>query len=82
MRYALGGHAMTQSQPDARHLAEQALQAQAQGDTAAADALFARAQALDPDAVAAVLREHDAAHEPDARDQRTFDADRPAQHAG
>lgn len=67
--------------PDARALAEQAVQAQAAGDDAAADRLFAQAQAIDPDAVAAVLRETDTAHEPDSRDQRTFDADRPEQHA-
>lgn len=72
---------MNTTQADARHLAEQALQAQAAGDRAAADRLFTQAQAIDPDTVTAVLREADAAHEPDARDQRTFDADRPMQHA-
>ena len=71
---------MTGPHTDARRLAAQALQAQAAGEAAAADRLFAQAQAIDPDAVAAVLREADAAHEPDARDQRTSDADRPAQH--
>jgi hypothetical protein len=72
---------MTDSKPNARQLAERALLAQAAGKTAEAESLFAQAQSLDPEAVADVLREHDAAHEPDSRDQRTFDADRPAQHA-
>lgn len=71
-------------QPDtaseARALAMQALEAQAAGRDDAADALFARAQGIDPDAVAEVLREYDAAHEPDSRDQRTFDSDRVEQH--
>lgn len=38
-------------------------------------------EAQQADAVAEVLAEHDAAHEPDARDQRTFDGDCPEQHA-
>ena len=64
----------------ARALAEQALQAQAAGRDDDADRLFAEAQRIDPEAVADVLQEHDAAHEPDARDQNTFDRDRPVQH--
>ena len=39
----------------------------------AADRLGAEALQLDPVAVAEVLAEHDAAHEPDARDRRTAD---------
>lgn len=66
----------------ARNLAEQAVRAQAAGNNAEAERLFAEGQRADPDAVAEVLAEHDAAHEPDARDQRTFDGDRPEQHAG
>lgn len=62
----------------ARALAEQALHAQAAGNTDEADRLLAEAQKLDPDAVAAVLGEHDAAVAPDARDTPTAnqDADR------
>ena len=64
----------------ARQLAERALEAQAAGRDDEADRLFTEGQAIDPDAVAEVLREHDAAHEPDSRDQRTFDRDRVEQH--
>ena len=42
----------------ARSLAEQALSAQAAGDDAEADRLFAEAERADPDAVVAVLQEH------------------------
>ena len=71
----------------ARALAEQAMHAQAAGRDAEADRLFAQAQQIDPDAVAAVLEEHDAALAPDARDQPTADQDaerltRPAGPAG
>lgn len=52
----------------ARTLAEQALHAQAAGQVSEADRLFSEAQRLDPDAVAIVLSEHDAALAPDARD--------------
>ena len=64
----------------ARALAERALREQAAGNDAEADRLFAEAQRIDPGAVADVLEEHDAVHEPDSRDQRTADRDRPAQH--
>lgn len=57
----------------ARELAERALHEQAAGRTEAADRLGAEALQLDPAAVADVLAEHDAAHEPDARDRRTAD---------
>ena len=60
---------------EARKLAEAGLHAQAEGRTAEADELLARAQGIDPDAVAEVLREHDAARTPDARLQAEADAD-------
>jgi hypothetical protein len=71
----------------ARQLAEQALHEQAIGRPEAADRLGAEALRLDPAAVAEVLAEHDAAHEPDARDRRTADRDadrivRPAARGG
>ena len=59
----------------ARKLAEQALHEQAIGNAEAADRLGAEALRLDPAAVADILAEHDAAHEPDARDRRTADHD-------
>jgi fumarylacetoacetate (FAA) hydrolase family protein len=60
----------------ARALAEQALRAQAEGSNEEADRLFSEAQRLDPDAVATVLNEHDAAlGPPDARDNPTADHD-------
>ncbi len=59
----------------ARALAEQALHAQAVGRDDEADRLFAEAQELDPEAVAAVLDAHDAALAPDARDRPTADRD-------
>jgi hypothetical protein len=66
-----------ESSPDshaqARRLAEQALHEQAIDHPEAADRLGAEALRLDPVAVAEVLAEHDAAHEPDARDRRTAD---------
>lgn len=55
----------------ARALAEQALHAQAEGNAEEADRLLSEAQQLDPDAVAIVLNEHDAAVAPDARDTPT-----------
>jgi len=56
----------------ARALAEQALHAQAEGNANEAERLFSEAQRLDPDAVAVVLNEHDAAlAPPDARDSPT-----------
>jgi hypothetical protein len=59
----------------ARALAEEAMHAQAAGRDAEADCLFAQAQQIDLDAVAAVLDEHDAALAPDARDRPTADQD-------
>jgi hypothetical protein len=68
-----------ESSPDsyaqARKLAEQALHEQAAGNTEAADRFGAEALRLDSAAVADVIAEHDAAHEPDARDRRTADRD-------
>jgi uncharacterized protein HemY len=59
----------------ARALAEQAMHAQAAGDYHEAERLLTEAQKLDPDAVAVVLSEHDAAVAPDARDTPTADRD-------
>lgn len=68
----------------ARALAEEAMRAQAAGRDVEADRLFVQAQQIDPDAVAAVLAEHDAALAPDARDRPTadHDAERLARPAG
>ena len=59
----------------ARKLAEAGLHAQAQGRLTDADELLTQAQAIDPDAVADVLREHDAGRAPDARLQAQTDQD-------
>ncbi len=59
----------------ARKLAEAGLHAQAEGRMADADELLTRAQAIDPDTVADVLREHDAGRAPDARLQAQTDED-------
>ena len=67
---------MDESGPaSARKLAEAGLHAQAEGRMADADELLTRAQAIDPDAVADVLREHDAGRAPDARLQAQTDQD-------
>ena len=60
---------------EARRLAERGLHEQAVGNSAEADRLLAQAQEIDPDAVADVLREHDAARAPDARLQDLADQD-------
>jgi len=60
---------------EARSLAERALHEQAAGRLDEADRLLAQAQELDPDAVAEVLLEHDAARAPDARLQHLADQD-------
>src|SRR4051795_3625864 len=62
-----------ESYAQARKLAEQALYEQAMDHREEADRLGAEALQLDPVAVAEVLAEHDAAHEPDSRDRRTAD---------
>lgn len=60
---------------EARKLAEQGLHEQAIGHGDEADRLLVMAQDMDPEAVADVLREHDAARAPDARFQATADQD-------
>lgn len=60
---------------EARELAEQGLHEQAIGHNDEADRLLVMAQDMDPEAVADVLREHDAARAPDARLQSTADQD-------
>lgn len=59
----------------ARRLAERGLHEQAAKNTEEADRLLAQAQEIDPDAVADVLREHDAGRAPDARLQNLADQD-------
>jgi hypothetical protein len=62
--------------PDtARRLAEQGLQQQALGNDTEAERLLAKAQAMDADTVAEVLREHDAGRAPDSRLQDEADQD-------
>ncbi|MGD0105667.1 MAG: hypothetical protein ABSC06_16740 [Rhodopila sp.] len=51
------------------------MHAQAEGNTAEADRLLSEAQQIDPDAVAVVLNEHNAAVPPDARDTPTANRD-------
>ncbi|MBD2749700.1 hypothetical protein IC232_23770 [Microvirga sp. BT688] len=63
------------SAAQARRLAEQGLHEQAIGHNEEADRLLIQAQEIDPEAVAEVLREHDAARSPDARLQKTADQD-------
>ena len=60
---------------EARRLAERGLHEQAVGNLGEADCLLVQAQELDPDAVADVLREHDAGRTPDARLQDLADQD-------
>jgi hypothetical protein len=60
---------------EARRLAEQGLHEQATGHNAEAERLLTQAQEMDPEAVAVVLDEHDAARPADARDQPTADQD-------
>ena len=60
---------------EARKLAEQGLHEQAIGHADEADRLLVMAQNMDPETVADVLREHDAARAPDARLQATADQD-------
>jgi len=60
---------------EARSLAERGLHCQAIGRPEEAEQLLAQAQELDPDTVAEVLREHDAARAPDARLQDQADRD-------
>jgi hypothetical protein len=60
---------------EARKLAERGLHEQAVGHPDEADRLLTQAQDIDPDAVAEVLREHDAGRAPDARLQDLADQD-------
>jgi hypothetical protein len=60
---------------EARKLAERGLHEQAVGHLEEADRLLTQAQDLDPEEVAAVLREHDAGRAPDARLQDLADQD-------
>jgi hypothetical protein len=60
---------------EARALAEQGLHEQAAGNDQEADRLLTQAQNIDPEAVAEVLREHDAGRAPDARLQKLADQD-------
>jgi hypothetical protein len=60
---------------EARRLAERGLHEQAAGHLEEADRLLCQAQDIDPDAVAEVLREHDAGRAPDARLQDLADQD-------
>ena len=62
-----GAGATSDTAAEARGLAEQAMHEQAAGRLEEADRLLGRAQELDPDTVAEVLQEHDAARTPDAR---------------
>ncbi|MBL0405884.1 hypothetical protein JKG68_18150 [Microvirga aerilata] len=63
------------SAAQARRLAEEGLHEQAIGHNEEADRLLMQAQEIEPEVVAEVLREHDAARAPDARLQATADQD-------
>jgi hypothetical protein len=63
------------SAAQARRLAERGLHEQAIGHNEEADGFLIQAQEMDLEAVADVLREHDAARAPDARLQSTTDQD-------
>ena len=69
------GKDMGEKAAEARNLAERGLHEQAIGHLEDADRLLTQAQELDPDAVAEVLREHDAGRAPDARLQDLADQD-------
>ena len=69
------GLATSAKTAEARSLAEQGLHEQAAGHLDEADRLLSQAQHMDPDAVAEVLREHDAGRAPDARLQDLADQD-------
>ncbi len=73
--HELSANAPSEKAAEARRLAERGLHEQAVGNSAEADRLLAQAQEIDPDAVADVLREHDAARAPDARLQDLADQD-------
>ncbi len=71
----LSTNAASDQASEARRLAERGLHEQAAKNTEEADRLLAQAQEIDPDAVADVLREHDAGRAPDARLQDLADQD-------
>jgi hypothetical protein len=73
--HELSANAPSEKAAEARRLAERGLHEQAVGNREEADRLLAQAQEIDPDAVADVLREHDAARAPDARLQDLADQD-------
>jgi hypothetical protein len=73
--HELSANAPSEKAAEARRLAEHGLHEQAVGNREEADRLLAQAQEIDPDAVADVLREHDAARAPDARLQDLADQD-------
>ena len=73
--HELSANAPSEKAAEARRLAERGLHEQAVGNGEEADRLLAQAQEIDPDAVADVLREHDAARAPDARLQDLADQD-------
>ena len=66
---------LSEAASEARRLAERGLHEQAVGNIAEADRLLAQAQKVQPDAVADVLREHDAGRAPDARLDHLADQD-------
>ena len=67
--------AASKTASEARRLAERGLHEQAVGNIEEADRLLAQGQEIDPNAVADVLREHDAGRAPDARLQDLADQD-------
>jgi hypothetical protein len=69
------GHDHLGKAAEARSLAERGLHEQVLGHVQEADRLLGLAQEIDPETVAEVLREHDAARAPDARLQSTADQD-------
>ncbi len=73
--HELSANAPSEKAAEARRLAERGLHEQAMGNSEEADRLLAQAQEIDPDAVADVLREHDAGRAPDARLQDLADQD-------
>ncbi len=73
--HEMSTNAASEKAAEARMLAERGLHEQAVGNIEEADRLLAQGQEIDPDAVADVLREHDAGRAPDARLQDLADQD-------
>ena len=69
------GHDHLCKAAEARSLAERGLHEQVLGHILETDRLLGFAQEIDPETVAEVIREHDAARAPDARLQSTADQD-------